>query len=200
MELKAYLATLTEDTSPSGSTRYVPIIDSTGSVIAIAKLDNLPSGGIGGTTGSVDNRVLRADGTGGATVQSSALTIDDSGNMELGSAAINGTFNIFYGGGVKFSFDPSSVSFVLQNAQIIKWQDIGGSYVVDIGLKRFTAGVLKVTDGSTGGGALAFQEQTAPSAPAADNCVLFAQDNGSGKTQLCVRFPTGSVQVISTEP
>lgn len=35
--------------------------------------------GIGGSTGSVDNAMLRADGTGGATVQSSAVTIDDAG-------------------------------------------------------------------------------------------------------------------------
>ena len=37
-------------------------------------------GAIGGTTGASDNRLLRADGTGGATVQSSAITVDDSGN------------------------------------------------------------------------------------------------------------------------
>ena len=37
--------------------------------------------GLGGSTGATDNRVLRADGTGGATVQSSAVAIDDSGNV-----------------------------------------------------------------------------------------------------------------------
>ena len=36
---------------------------------------------LGGSTGSTDNRILRADGTGGATVQASAVTIDDSGNI-----------------------------------------------------------------------------------------------------------------------
>jgi hypothetical protein len=39
-----------------------------------------------------------------------------------------------------------------------------------------------------------------PSAPAANKLRLFARDNGSGKTQLCVRFPTGAVQVIKTQP
>jgi hypothetical protein len=29
---------------------------------------------------------------------------------------------------------------------------------------------------------------------------LFARNNGSGKTQLCVRFKSGAVQVIATEP
>jgi hypothetical protein len=40
-----------------------------------------PSGGIGGSTGSTDNAVLRADGTGGATLQNTGVTIDDSNNV-----------------------------------------------------------------------------------------------------------------------
>lgn len=47
-------------------------------------------GAIGGSTGATDNRVLRADGTGGATLQSSAVTIDDSGNV-TGVAALTTT-------------------------------------------------------------------------------------------------------------
>lgn len=39
-----------------------------------------------------------------------------------------------------------------------------------------------------------------PAAPATDGFRLYAKDNGAGKTQLCVRFPTGAVQVIATEP
>jgi hypothetical protein len=39
-----------------------------------------------------------------------------------------------------------------------------------------------------------------PPAPGPDRVRLFARDNGAGKTQLCARFPTGAVQVISTEP
>ena len=38
-------------------------------------------GGIGGSTGATDNAILRADGTGGSTVQSSGASIDDSGNI-----------------------------------------------------------------------------------------------------------------------
>ena len=40
-------------------------------------------GGIGGSTGSTDNAILRADGTGGSTLQSSGVTIDDSGNLAV---------------------------------------------------------------------------------------------------------------------
>jgi len=39
-----------------------------------------------------------------------------------------------------------------------------------------------------------------PPAPTADNARLFVRDNGSGKTQLCVRFNTGAVQVLATQP
>ena len=39
-----------------------------------------------------------------------------------------------------------------------------------------------------------------PAAPAADHGKMYFRDNGSGKTQLVVRFPTGAVQVIATEP
>lgn len=43
--------------------------------------DNAGGGGIGGSTGATDNAILRADGTGGATAQSSSVTLDDSGNI-----------------------------------------------------------------------------------------------------------------------
>jgi len=33
---------------------------------------------IGGSTGATDNAILRADGTGGATLQNSGMTIDDT--------------------------------------------------------------------------------------------------------------------------
>ena len=43
------------------------------------------------------------------------------------------------------------------------------------------------------------QEISAPTAPAANHARLFVRDNG-GKTQLCVRFNTGGVLVIKTQP
>ena len=49
-------------------------------------------------------------------------------------------------------------------------------------------------------GAMEFAEMTAPSGGAANTARLFARDNGSGKTQLCVIFNTGAIQVLATEP
>jgi hypothetical protein len=43
-------------------------------------------------------------------------------------------------------------------------------------------------------------EIAAPTAPAANKARLFLKDNGSGKTQLCVRFNSGAIQVLATQP
>ncbi len=42
-----------------------------------------PNSGIAGSTGSTDNALLRADGTGGGTLQSSAATLSDAGALTL---------------------------------------------------------------------------------------------------------------------
>lgn len=52
-----------------------------------------------------------------------------------------------------------------------------------------------------GGSYIQGLEQSAdPAAPAANGWRLFGKDNGSGKTLLCVRFASGAVQTIATEP
>jgi hypothetical protein len=59
-----------------------------------SNLTNLPPGGdgIAGATGSTDNAVLRADGTGGGTAQASALICDDSGNLSgINNITLSGT-------------------------------------------------------------------------------------------------------------
>lgn len=58
---------------------------------------------LAGTTDSTDNAVLRADGTGGSTIQSSALVCDDSGNLSgIGNITLSGTVD-----GVDVSAMPS---------------------------------------------------------------------------------------------
>ena len=55
--------------------------------------------------------------------------------------------------------------------------------------------------GTGGNGFMQFIEQSADAAaPTADRARVFAKDNGAGKTQLCVRFASGAVQVLATEP
>lgn len=49
------------------------------------------SGTIGGSTGSTDNALLRADGTGGSTAQASAITVDDNGAITVPEIAAPST-------------------------------------------------------------------------------------------------------------
>jgi pectate lyase-like protein len=49
-------------------------------------------------------------------------------------------------------------------------------------------------------GTLRLKEIAASAAPAANEGELFLKDNGSGKTQLCVRFNTGGDVVVATQP
>lgn len=50
-------------------------------------------------------------------------------------------------------------------------------------------------------GSVEFVELSAdPSAGAESTGRLYLRDNGAGKTQLCIRFNTGAVQVIATQP
>jgi len=39
-----------------------------------------------------------------------------------------------------------------------------------------------------------------PGNPSSNQARVFLKDNGSGKTQLAVRFGSGAAQVIATEP
>lgn len=49
-------------------------------------------------------------------------------------------------------------------------------------------------------GGLAFDEETDLAAPAINRVIIYARDNGAGKTQVVARFNTGVVQVLATEP
>lgn len=63
-------------------------------------------------------------------------------------------------------------------------------------------GVLQLDNGgvTTGGFIDAPEQITDPAAPAANHGRVYMRDNGSGKTQFCVRFATGAIQVLATQP
>lgn len=60
-------------------------------IIYSATAQTSGAGTIGGTTGSTDNAIIRADGTGGATLQSSLVTVNDSGTVNIPTGQ---TYNI----------------------------------------------------------------------------------------------------------
>jgi hypothetical protein len=83
--------------------------------------------------------------------------------------------------------------FAIQRDGKLKW-DATPDGVADTFLYRNAANVLK-TDG-----AFEFTENADFAAPALNGAVLYAKDNGAGKTQIVARFNTGAVQVMATQP
>lgn len=87
------------------------------------------------------------------------------------------------------------------NASLARFRNDTGTAVVvtgnrNVGIATGTpASRLDVADG-----AITLSEMAAPAAPAANRCVIYAEDNGSGKTRLMVRFPSGAAQQIAIEP
>ena len=49
-------------------------------------------------------------------------------------------------------------------------------------------------------GAFSLLEMTSPGAPAANKVVMFAEDDGAGKTRLMARFNTGATQQLAIQP
>lgn len=76
---------------------------------------------------------------------------------------------------------------------------VGTDTNINLALSPKGTGAVFIGDASAGAPA-AFIEQSDPAAPASNTCLVYAKDNGAGKTQFVVRFPTGAVQVLATEP
>lgn len=71
----------------------------------------------------------------------------------------------------------------------------------DVAIGRADTALMKLVNAPASEGAgIEFKEMTAPSAGGSNTARLFCRDNGSGKSQLCVIFATGAIQVIATEP
>lgn len=84
----------------------------------------------------------------------------------------------------------------------IEWG--GGIGPTDVKLHRPTTGLLEFHTGKFGNlpaNRITMTEQASdPAAPAANSGIFYFRDSGSGKTQACIRFPTGAIQVIAEEP
>lgn len=110
--------------------------------------------GIGGTSGSTDNAVLRADGTGGATAQGSEVKINDAGTVDLPAGqsirfGATDTINYTASTGPRF-FDSNAGAALTINVQALTQsrtktiQDVAGTLYE-------TGGVdVSVADGGTG--------------------------------------------------
>jgi hypothetical protein len=105
--------------------------------------------------------------------------------------------------GVEFAFDATNT----RRAALVGTAAGSSGVQLELFTKPDGSGVAQRLVVDKDGNALwraGFQEMvqmfTDPAAPAAGRARLFVRDNGSGKTQLCVRFSTGVVQVLATQP
>lgn len=115
-------------------------------------------------------------------LRANGIRPDNSGSAGLWTSA--GTLLLLAGSGIQFG-SSSDVNLYRSADNRLKTDDsfsVGGNIDVNVG---GWIDLLEIAD---------------PAAPASNHGVLYVRDNGSGKTQLCARFPTGAVQVIATEP
>lgn len=103
--------------------------------------------------------------------------------------------------GTDFSIRMQNGSLKQGSSTITAWGSSNAAGSMDTALARSAAGIVKFTNASTGAGMIQLQEvASAPSAPAADNVIIYAIDNGSGKTQLMALFSSGAAQEIAIAP
>jgi len=175
------------------------------------------SGTVVGPVVSTDNAIARYDATTGKLLQDSGATVNDAGavlataidanTVSLGNTSSANAGVAFYSAGGRMALRADGqVNLYLGNSRnvfangipLILSSDASGTG--DVSITRIAAGILGVRDASTGGGALSMIEQTAPAAPAANGCYIYAEDNGAGKTRLMAKFATGAAQQVAIEP
>jgi hypothetical protein len=103
--------------------------------------------GIGGSTGSTDNVVLRADGTGGATLQASGLVIDDTVNSITGITGDAGTDVV------------TATGTTFENGQPVRFSALTGGAGLNTTTNYFVRDVSGATfklETSIGGGVINF--------------------------------------------
>ena len=106
-----------------------------------------------------------------------------TGGLSLGTSDANGIIRFFTAG-------PGFTN--------LRWSiDISGNF-----LGAANAGHISLNTAAGSGGSYieGWEQSSDPSAPATNSGRLFFKDNGAGKTQACVRFPTGATQCFATEP
>ena len=102
----------------------------------------------------------------------------------------------FQNGGYWFAISNSGPSCVSYNLASFA----GGSPEVRITTPATDVLGVRGSASTSAGGAVNLVEMTAPSAPSANQVVIYAEDNGAGKTRLMARFNTGAAQQIAIEP
>lgn len=152
-------------------------------------------------TAAINAAIVSANGVGfvlvapGVSFTESSLVIPD------------GVVILIFGsnGTLTFLVKDQGASPIAKGGIIIKSQDHTGILLRAIDQGLSTEPMVQLVDPVTGDIAAAnlkfteFDEITDPTAPSANKARLYTKDDGSGNTQLMVRFPTGSPMSIRTQ-
>lgn len=177
-------------------------------------IDSSSNGSLSSTHGiefvtDTDNNSTNADFIWGTNALPSAsytelMRLSDSGNLTVRASSgvaitayrVSGQATIKAGSGAMIVDSAATstcyLNYYVSNNVVLAY---GGG---NVGIGSGAATPASRLDISAG--AIRQAEMTTPSAPAANSGLTFMRDNGSGKTQYCVLFSSGAVQVIATQP
>lgn len=165
-------------------------------------------GTIGGSTGVTDNRILRADGTGGSTLQNSAVAINDTGTVigidgsttvpafafagapTTGWSFVSDEIAILFGGARFQRITSTSHSIQSNTAKFI-----GGTFDGDVALERDTSARWKITDNGVGFGDLKVRQHYVDATMTAGGTTGAQTIN---KAAGSVNFATGTSTLVVT--
>lgn len=101
--------------------------------------------------------------------------------------------------GQQFTIDSANGYVAIRNSLVYSFRS--GDGVNEVCLKREAIDLLGIYSDLNilNGAGIVLKEMTTPAAPAANRFVLYGDDDGSGKTRVMVRFPTGAPQVVAIE-
>lgn len=159
-------------------------------------------------TGSNAQSLLDLAGTWNTSGTPTAIDLNITDTASNSSSLL---LNLRTGGTSRFKVSKTGVGTLAAELNCVGFNAGGGNIVTSssayIGIvsggffQAVATNVIGVWGSSlTNGGALAFTEMTAPSAGASNTVRLYAQDNGSGKTQLMALFASGAAQQVAIEP
>jgi hypothetical protein len=125
--------------------------------ITIAASGGGGGGGVGGSTGSTDNALIRADGVGGATVQSSSVTLSDGGVLTIPKGTITASAphtlsETWNSGGVTFiGTDIAVTDTASATASRVFRVSVGGTVIAAVSKTQLIAAAGSVTAGNAPG-------------------------------------------------
>lgn len=170
-----------------------PVVGANSSTLNTAVSLYIPGNPSGGT----NNYALLVTGgarfTGGTTIADGTIRVDGTANpnIRLNDGAndhflqvVSGNLNTYTAGDYVLSAGYSEKARLSSSGSFV----IGSSDMTDL-----SAGGLGVTN------TIRLKETSNPAAPNNTHALLYARDNGSGQTQLAVRFATGSIITLATE-